>query len=122
MELFQFAHVVQFLALRRLVGLNDAKLRAWRQFLPYVALSAVVANWSYFANSFFCMQVLKFQLSRPDQYRFADGALVCNIFIQLLFSANFLDAFTAAGLWMHIFMRYDRLSPEDLVPWDSGVS
>jgi hypothetical protein len=97
--------VMQLLTLRSAVKLSDSALQRSRHFLPYVALSAVVVNWSFFAISFFYMQIVKYQLSNPSYYKFDTGALVCIVFIQILFSANFLHTFTAAGLWTQVFLR-----------------
>ncbi|KAH7723481.1 Protein F55G1.15 [Aphelenchoides avenae] len=78
---------LQFLALRRIVALSDSDLSSVRSFLPSVAGAGFVLNWIAFGLTFLETSSLKYQLGKGDKFKFATGALICNIFTQVVYPA-----------------------------------
>lgn len=81
-----------------------------RGFLPSVAFAGTILNWVYFGLTFFETSSMKYQLSLNDytsyyKFGYSRGALVCNIFTQVIYPADYLYAFTAAGCWMDVLVR-----------------
>ncbi|KAH7713042.1 Protein F55G1.15 [Aphelenchoides avenae] len=98
---------LQFLCLRRIVALNDEMSAHVRGFMPVIAATCFVTNWVSFGLAFLESSTLKYQLTAGDyeSFEFSRGALICNIFTEMVHPADYLYAFTAAGVWMDILLR-----------------
>ncbi|KAH7718350.1 Protein F55G1.15 [Aphelenchoides avenae] len=102
------SHWFQVLVIRRIASLNDRSLRRFKAFMPSIAAVGLVVNWAHFVLTFLETGIIKHILSMPEvaiDYR----ALVCHICTEMFYPFDYLLAFTAAGCWMEILLRYAQV-------------
>lgn len=87
------------------MALSHDDCHSTRAFLPNMALCAVLINWASFGMTFFETNLIKYQLSRPE-FNFSQSTLVSMIVTQTIYPADYLFAFTAAGCWTDVLLRY----------------
>uniref|UniRef100_A0A914UQT8 Fatty acid hydroxylase domain-containing protein n=1 Tax=Plectus sambesii TaxID=2011161 RepID=A0A914UQT8_9BILA len=96
---------LQYLSVRRLLALSDKDVYAGRRFLPAIAIAGVILSWIHFGCTFLDTAVIKYQLT-DAKFQFHSTTLICMIFTQTIFPADYLYAFTASGCWLELIMRY----------------
>ncbi|VDL83083.1 unnamed protein product [Nippostrongylus brasiliensis] len=87
---------LQYLSLRRILAMSDRDCRATKRFLPFVGVGALLMAWVHFGVTFFDTSLIKF----------SETTLVCMIFTQTIFPADYLFAFTASGCYLELLQRY----------------
>uniref|UniRef100_A0A0K0F2C3 Otopetrin-2 n=1 Tax=Strongyloides venezuelensis TaxID=75913 RepID=A0A0K0F2C3_STRVS len=95
----------QYLAIRRLLALSDRDLNSSKSFLPFVSIVGFFIAWIHFGCTFLDTSVIKYQLT-DDSFGFNEISLICMIFTQTIFPADYLYAFTVSGCWMDLIIRY----------------
>uniref|UniRef100_A0A7E4VYH9 Otopetrin-2 n=1 Tax=Panagrellus redivivus TaxID=6233 RepID=A0A7E4VYH9_PANRE len=95
----------QYLVVRRLLALSNRDLRDVKAFLPTIALAGCFCGWIHFGITFLETSLIKYQLS-DETFHFSEVTLISMIFTQTLFPADYLFAFTVAGCWMDLIIRY----------------
>ncbi|CEF60697.1 Hypothetical protein SRAE_X000243000 [Strongyloides ratti] len=95
----------QYLAIRRLLALSDRDLNSSKSFLPCVSISGFLLAWIHFGCTFLDTSVIKYQLT-DETFDFNEVSLICMIFTQTIFPADYLYAFTVSGCWMDLIIRY----------------
>uniref|UniRef100_A0A914Z577 Uncharacterized protein n=1 Tax=Panagrolaimus superbus TaxID=310955 RepID=A0A914Z577_9BILA len=96
---------LQYLSVRRLLALSDRDCRAVVHFLPVVSVCGFICGWVHFGVTFLDTSTIKYQLT-DEKFQFSQVSLVCMIFTQTLFPADYLYGFTVAGCWMDLIIRY----------------
>lgn len=96
---------LQYLGVRRLLALSDKDVKATKRLLPAIGLTGVLLAWIHFGVTFLDTSVIKYQLT-DDKFRFHETTLICMIFTQTIFPADYLYAFTVSGCWAELLLRY----------------
>uniref|UniRef100_A0A0K0EL95 Glutaredoxin domain-containing protein n=1 Tax=Strongyloides stercoralis TaxID=6248 RepID=A0A0K0EL95_STRER len=95
----------QYLTIRRLLALSDRDLNTCKSFLPTVAISGFFLAWIHFGCTYLDTFIIKYQLT-DETFNFNEISLICMIFTQTIFPADYLYAFTVSGCWMDLIIRY----------------
>ncbi|PAV62676.1 hypothetical protein WR25_20409 isoform B [Diploscapter pachys] len=101
----QAAQWIQYFIIRRILALSDRDCRATKSFLPVFGIAGFLISWIHFGVTFFETSLIKYQLT-DETFRFSQTTLVCMIFTQTLFPADYLFAFTASGCYLELLQRY----------------
>ncbi|CAI5449262.1 unnamed protein product [Caenorhabditis angaria] len=101
----QITQWLQYFLIRRLLPLSDADCKATKKFLPLAAIAGLLMAWVHFGVTFFETSLLKYQLT-DENFHFSSTTLICMIFTQTLFPADYLFAFTVSGCYLEFLQRY----------------
>ncbi|CAD6190697.1 unnamed protein product [Caenorhabditis auriculariae] len=101
----QLSQWLQYFAIRRLLALSDRDCKATKSFLPLVGLGGLLIAWVHFGITFFATSLIKYELT-DETFRFSSTTLICMIFTQTLFPADYLFAFTVSGCYLELLQRY----------------
>ncbi|CAP26454.2 Protein CBG05891 [Caenorhabditis briggsae] len=96
---------LQYFAVRRLLALSDKDCIATKRFLPLAFLAGLLLAWIHFGVTFFETSLIKYQLT-DEKFPFSSTTLICMIFTQTLFPADYLFAFTVSGCYLEFLQRY----------------
>ncbi|CAB3406431.1 unnamed protein product [Caenorhabditis bovis] len=95
----------QYFAVRRLLALSDADCIATKSFLPFAFIGGLLMAWVHFGITFFETALIKYQLT-DETFQYSSTTLICMIFTQTLFPADYLFAFTVSGCYLEFLQRY----------------
>ncbi|CAI4222136.1 unnamed protein product [Auanema sp. JU1783] len=95
----------QYFAVRRILAMTDRDCRATKRFIPLIAAGGLLIAWIHFGITFFDTSLIKYQLT-DETFRFSETALICMIFTQTIFPADYLFAFTVSGCYLELLQRY----------------
>ncbi|XGW22854.1 hypothetical protein V3C99_005240 [Haemonchus contortus] len=101
----QASQWLQYLSMRRILAMSDRDCRATKRFLPLVASGGLLMAWIHFGITFFDTSLIKYQLT-DETFNFSQTTLVCMIFTQTIFPADYLFAFTVSGCYLELLQRY----------------
>uniref|UniRef100_A0A8R1I828 Uncharacterized protein n=1 Tax=Caenorhabditis japonica TaxID=281687 RepID=A0A8R1I828_CAEJA len=101
----QLTQWLQYFAVRRLLALSDEDCKATKRFLPLACFGGLLLAWVHFGVTFFETSTIKYQLT-DENFKFSSTTLICMIFTQTLFPADYLFAFTASGCYLELMQRY----------------
>lgn len=87
------------------MALSDRDCRAVVHFLPVISVCGFLSGWVHFGVTFLDTSTIKYQLT-DEKFLFSQVSLVCMIFTQTLYPADYLYGFTVAGCWLDIIIRY----------------
>ncbi|VDO45120.1 unnamed protein product [Haemonchus placei] len=107
--LFQTSQWLQYLSMRRILAMSDRDCRATKRFLPLVASGGLLMAWIHFGITFFDTSLIKYQLT-DETFNFSQTTLVCMIFTQTIFPADYLFAFTVSGCYLELLQRFLSIS------------
>ncbi|EGT36266.1 hypothetical protein CAEBREN_21337 [Caenorhabditis brenneri] len=94
-----------YFAVRRLLALSDKDCIATKRFLPLCCFAGLLLAWIHFGVTFFETSLIKYQLT-DEKFPFSSTTLICMIFTQTLFPADYLFAFTVSGCYLEFLQRY----------------
>ncbi|KAK6747381.1 hypothetical protein RB195_000527 [Necator americanus] len=101
----QASQWLQYLSVRRILAMSDSDCRATKKFMPMAALGGLLMAWIHFGITFFDTSLIKYQLT-DENFDFSQTTLVCMIFTQTIFPADYLFAFTVSGCYLELLQRY----------------
>ncbi|EYC45442.1 hypothetical protein Y032_0428g1299 [Ancylostoma ceylanicum] len=101
----QASQWLQYFSVRRILAMSDRDCRATKKFLPFAALGGLLMAWIHFGITFFDTSLIKYQLT-DEHFDFSQTTLVCMIFTQTIFPADYLFAFTVSGCYLELLQRY----------------
>ncbi|VDP39296.1 unnamed protein product [Heligmosomoides polygyrus] len=101
----QASQWLQYLSVRRILAMSDRDCRATKRFLPLVAAGGLLMAWIHFGITFFDTSLIKYQLT-DETFNFSQTTLICMIFTQTIFPADYLFAFTVSGCYLEILQRF----------------
>ncbi|CAJ0602617.1 unnamed protein product, partial [Cylicocyclus nassatus] len=101
----QASQWLQYFSVRRILAMSDKDCQATKKFLPMAALGGLLMAWIHFGITFFDTSLIKYQLT-DETYNFSQTTLICMIFTQTIFPADYLFAFTVSGCYLELLQRY----------------
>ncbi|GMT25526.1 hypothetical protein PFISCL1PPCAC_16823, partial [Pristionchus fissidentatus] len=105
LALTHWAQWTGYFALRRILAMSTRDVIDCKFFLPLAALGGFFFSWIHFGGTFLDTTDIKYQLT-DETFRFSAVTLICMIFTQTIFPAEYLYAFTAAGCYAEVLHRY----------------
>ncbi|GMS97120.1 hypothetical protein PENTCL1PPCAC_19295, partial [Pristionchus entomophagus] len=96
---------IGYLALRRILAMSTRDVIDCKFFLPLACYGGFFFSWVHFGDTFLETTDIKYQLT-DETFRFSAVTLICMIFTQTIFPAEYLFAFTASGCYLEVLHRY----------------
>ncbi|CAJ0587729.1 unnamed protein product, partial [Mesorhabditis spiculigera] len=96
---------LQYFAIRRILSMSDRDFVSTKAFLPVAGVAGLVIAWVQFGYTFFDTSLIKYQLT-DETFRFSSTTLICMIFTQTIFPADYLFHFTVSGCYLEMLQRY----------------
>ncbi|GMR50129.1 hypothetical protein PMAYCL1PPCAC_20324 [Pristionchus mayeri] len=115
LALQQLTQWMGYFALRRILAMSTRDIIDCKSFLPLACYGGFFFSWVHFGDTFLDTTTIKYQLT-DETYRFSVYTLVCMIFTQTIFPAEYLYAFTASGCYLEVLHRYLEMGTFQIGP------